>query len=98
MPFARSAPLLRLSGLMASALLAACVGVAPVPAPLPPAAPAAVFQYQPPLLPEAASGSTEKPGWSVRRFAVAAANPLAAHAGFQVLRAGGSAVDAAVAV
>ncbi len=47
---------------------------------------------------EAASGSSVKPGWSARRFAVAAANPLAAEAGQQVLRAGGSAIDAAVAV
>ena len=51
-----------------------------------------------PELPEIATGLTEKPGWSVRRFAVAAANPLATEAGFQVLQAGGSAVDAAVAV
>jgi len=50
------------------------------------------------LQPEAASGSSVKPGWSARRFAVAAANPLAAEAGHQVLRAGGSAIDAAVAV
>jgi gamma-glutamyltranspeptidase/glutathione hydrolase len=34
----------------------------------------------------------------MRHFAVAAANPLAAHAGYQVLKAGGSAVDAAIAV
>ena len=33
-----------------------------------------------------------------QRFAVAAANPLATDAGFQVLKAGGSAVDAAIAV
>ena len=52
----------------------------------------------PPLLREAASGWTEKPGWSARRFAVAAANPLAAQAGYQVLQAGGSAIDAAIAV
>jgi gamma-glutamyltranspeptidase / glutathione hydrolase len=51
-----------------------------------------------PVLPEAASGSTAKPGWSARRFMVAAANPLAADAGFQILRAGGSALDAAIAV
>src|SRR5690606_36969669 len=31
-------------------------------------------------------------------FAVAAANPLATDAGYQVLRAGGSAIDAAIAV
>jgi gamma-glutamyltranspeptidase / glutathione hydrolase len=48
--------------------------------------------------PEAATGWTAKPGWTLERFAVAAANPLAAEAGAQVLRAGGSAIDAAVAV
>ncbi|MBX3609945.1 MAG: gamma-glutamyltransferase family protein [Hydrogenophaga sp.] len=51
-----------------------------------------------PTPPEAASGFTAKPGWSFERQAVAAANPLAADAGLQVLRAGGSAVDAAIAV
>jgi gamma-glutamyltranspeptidase/glutathione hydrolase len=48
--------------------------------------------------PEAASGYTDKPGWSAQKFMVAAANPLATDAGHQVLRAGGSAVDAAIAV
>jgi gamma-glutamyltranspeptidase/glutathione hydrolase len=52
----------------------------------------------PPPQPEAASGFTAKPGWSFQRAAVAAANPLAADAGAQILRAGGSAVDAAIAV
>jgi gamma-glutamyltranspeptidase / glutathione hydrolase len=56
------------------------------------------FSYQPPLLPEAPSGYTEKPGWATSRFAVAAANPLATDAGYQVLKAGGSAIDAAIAV
>jgi gamma-glutamyltranspeptidase/glutathione hydrolase len=51
-----------------------------------------------PTSPETASGSTAKPGWSARRFMVAAANPLAADAGYQILRAGGSALDAAIAV
>ena len=50
------------------------------------------------LQPEGASGFTRKPGWATGKFGVAAANPLATDAGYQVLRAGGSAVDAAIAV
>jgi gamma-glutamyltranspeptidase/glutathione hydrolase len=56
------------------------------------------FDYSLPQLPEGASGYTEKPGWSASRFMVAAANPLATDAGYQVLKAGGSALDAAIAV
>ncbi len=52
----------------------------------------------PPAQPEAATGNTAKPGWATRRYAVAAANPLATDAGRQVLAAGGSAIDAAIAV
>jgi gamma-glutamyltranspeptidase / glutathione hydrolase len=52
----------------------------------------------PPAQPESSSGLTAKPGWRFQRQAVAAANPLATEAGAQVLRAGGSAVDAAIAV
>ena len=48
--------------------------------------------------PEAASGWTAKPGWAGTRQMVAAANPLATEAGYTILRAGGSAVDAAIAV
>ncbi|MCX7168943.1 MAG: gamma-glutamyltransferase family protein [Proteobacteria bacterium] len=51
-----------------------------------------------PAQPEAASGYAEKTGWATRKFAVAAANPLAAEAGYQILKAGGSALDAAIAV
>ncbi len=51
-----------------------------------------------PPQPEGASAITAKPGWAHPRHAVAAANPLAAEAGANILRAGGSAVDAAIAV
>ncbi|MBC8647949.1 gamma-glutamyltransferase [Pseudomonas sp. MTM4] len=53
---------------------------------------------QTPPAPEGASGYTAKPGWATERFAVAAANPLATEAGYQILKAGGSAMDAAVTV
>ena len=48
--------------------------------------------------PEGASGQVAKPGWATRTYAVAAANPLGTEAGQQILQAGGSAVDAAIAV
>ena len=51
-----------------------------------------------PLQPEEASGYTDKPGWATQHFAVAAAHPLATDAGYKTLIAGGSAVDAAIAV
>jgi len=47
--------------------------------------------------PEAASGFTEKAGWPAQKYMVAAANPLAVDAGYQILRRGGSAIDAAIA-
>ncbi len=56
------------------------------------------FTYNPPAQPEGGSGYFEKPGWATLKFAVAAANPLATDAGYQVLKAGGSATDAAIAV
>jgi gamma-glutamyltranspeptidase/glutathione hydrolase len=75
-----------LAWLAAAALLAACAS-----------APSR-FTYTVPQQPEGASGLTAKPGWATTRFAVAAANPLATDAGHQVLKAGGSAIDAAIAV
>ncbi|MDR5898787.1 gamma-glutamyltransferase [Halomonas vilamensis] len=60
---------------------------------------AAGFRYEAPAIsPETESGFEEKPGWEAETFAVAAANPLATDAGYQVLKAGGNAIDAAVAV
>ncbi|MEX0944291.1 MAG: gamma-glutamyltransferase, partial [Balneolaceae bacterium] len=54
--------------------------------------------YTIPEQPELPTGFTPKPGWAADSFAVAAANPLATDAGYQILKAGGSAVDAAIAV
>ena len=76
----------RLISVALAALLAAC------------ASPSIQFNPAVPAPPESASGYTPKPGWATTRFAVAAANPLAASAGYQVLKAGGSAIDAAIAV
>ena len=76
---------LLISALLAS-LLAACAS-APAPSVYPVLA-----------QPEGASGYTAKPGWASKKFAVAAANPLATDAGYQILKAGGSAIDAAIAV
>ncbi len=49
-------------------------------------------------VPEGASGYSEKSGWMAKKFMVATAHPLATDAGYQILKAGGSAVDASVAV
>jgi len=48
--------------------------------------------------PEGSSGFTVKQGVATSTFAIAAANPLATRAGQQILQAGGTAVDAAIAV
>jgi len=84
-PLRRSAAL-TLAAMATAALLSACGSSRPL-------------AYTPPQLePEGSSGWNDKPGWATEQFAVAAANPLATDAGYQVLKAGGSAVDAAIAV
>jgi gamma-glutamyltranspeptidase/glutathione hydrolase len=47
--------------------------------------------------PEAGTGFTEKAGWAARKYMVAAANPLATEAGYEMLKQGGSAIDAGIA-
>ncbi|MCX7891870.1 MAG: gamma-glutamyltransferase [Burkholderiales bacterium] len=47
--------------------------------------------------PEGATGYAPKPALVAKRFAIVAANPLAADAGYAMLERGGSAVDAAIA-
>lgn len=56
------------------------------------------FSYVVPPQPEGSSGLQQKVQWAGSKFAVAAANPLATDAGYQILRAGGSAIDAAIAI
>lgn len=58
---------------------------------------APLCRAQPAIQPEAGSGYADKAGWVTRQYAVAAANPLAADAAYQMLKAGGSALDAAIA-
>ncbi|MBL8394301.1 MAG: gamma-glutamyltransferase family protein [Candidatus Accumulibacter sp.] len=47
--------------------------------------------------PEGGSGLSVQAGWRGEKFAVATAHPLASEAGMAMLKAGGSAIDAAVA-
>lgn len=57
-----------------------------------------LFAQRRPAEPETGSGRAEKSASVARRFMVSAANPLAAEAGREILREGGSAADAAIAV
>jgi gamma-glutamyltranspeptidase / glutathione hydrolase len=74
--------------LLCGVLLAALVACASTP----------LSQSAAPLQPEAASGWTDKPGWATRHFAVAAANPIAVQTGYRIIKEGGAAIDAAVAM
>ena len=65
--------------------LAGCSSSAPRPTPAP-------------IQPEGATALVNKKGWTGDKFAVTAANPLATEAGYKILKAGGNAADAAIAV
>lgn len=58
---------------------------------------AAISHAQTDAAPERPAGWTEKSPVTSERFMIATANPLATRAGYDILRAGGSAVDAAIA-
>lgn len=90
LPISMQRPASVLGVVLSAALLAACSST--------PTSDSHRFSNQIPDQPEGSSGWTEKPGWAAEKFAVAAANPLATDAGYQILKAGGSAVDAAIAV
>ena len=62
-----------LSAALCTCVLAGCASAPPLTAP-----------NSAPVQPEAASGFSAKPGWATTRFAVAAANPLATDAGYQI--------------
>jgi gamma-glutamyltranspeptidase / glutathione hydrolase len=76
---------LRVAAGTATLLLAACA-LAPRPA------------WWGDVAPIDAAARIDGTGRTAQRFAVAAANPLATEAGYRVLKAGGTAVDAAIAV
>lgn len=54
--------------------------------------------YAADIQPEGPSGLTEQSGSTAQHFMVAAANPHAAEAGYGILKAGGNAIDAAIAI
>ncbi|MET0268379.1 MAG: gamma-glutamyltransferase [Duganella sp.] len=60
-------------------------------------APGAVPGVNHDVAPEIATGYAAKAGKSSQKFMVAAANPLATQAGYQILKQGGAAIDAAIA-
>ncbi|PRE10202.1 gamma-glutamyltransferase [Burkholderia multivorans] len=77
---------------------AACTSPAAPPAAVVPVAASGAAAPLPGMhAPELATGWTDKPGWTAQRYMIAAANPLATQAGYEMLKAGGTAVDAAIA-
>ncbi|HDR8909386.1 TPA: gamma-glutamyltransferase, partial [Burkholderia multivorans] len=77
---------------------AACTSPATPPAAVVPVAASGAAAPLPGMhAPELATGWTDKPGWTAQHYMIAAANPLATQAGYEMLKAGGTAVDAAIA-
>lgn len=76
--------------------MVACTSLAPAPTLTPEQA--ASIASTVPLAPEAPSAYQDKPPVLARSFMVTTAHPLATEAGYQIVRAGGSAIDAAIAV
>jgi gamma-glutamyltranspeptidase/glutathione hydrolase len=83
------------------ALAVTMLGVLHVPAhaqlQAPATVPGAVSGMNHDVAPEIATGYNAKTGKSSQKFMVAAANPLATQAGYQILKQGGAAIDAAIA-
>jgi gamma-glutamyltranspeptidase/glutathione hydrolase len=88
LPLSLSLPLSRTLSLAVAAAFCAALGMAGAPA---------RAQDASQVAPERATGLAAKPGWTSKTFMVAAANPLAVEAGYQILRQGGAAIDAAIA-
>ncbi len=80
--------MIRFNGLGLLTAVALCLGSQVVPA----------FSQRGAIAPEAGSGRIERPLQQAQTYMVSAANPLAVDAGVEMLKAGGSAVDAAIAV
>jgi gamma-glutamyltranspeptidase/glutathione hydrolase len=74
--------------LCALACAAACVS---------PTATASKQTVQEERQPESATARVSKAGWTAKKYLITSANPLATEAGYRMLSAGGSAVDAAIA-
>lgn len=85
--------MIKLSTLALAAALTGAVAQFPAIAQVATATPVAAVQAPP----EVATAYQDKPGWVAKKFMVAAANPLAVDAGYQMLKKGGSAIDAAIA-
>ncbi len=95
---AKDAAMLSLEDIRPTGIAARLAGIVAVLALMLAGAGAAVAQEASRAAPEAATGLVPKPLARAKKHMVVAAHPLAAEAGREVLRQGGSAVDAAISV